>query len=223
MMPPACWCVWRCLEACPGTNRAWHQLSCVGGNIFALGGSTRAPNGAIANVVDNWRFAPATKTWTRLRNLPTSGSVFGGAGGGDSTFEDRYILLLGAYQYDQVFTSVRQSGSNNRSSDITAAAYGVVTHAAAQPHFATAPITPEQRPTQTSDSLYFNDFFVYDTETDLFGFANALPINNASPDQVRLPDGRLVVLGGETGASWIDGEYYGQHPDLALVVTLARA
>ena len=42
-------------------------------------------------------------------------------------------------------------------------------------------------------SSYFNDFFVYDTETDVFGFANALPINNASPDQVRLPDGRLLV------------------------------
>ena len=39
-----------CAEACPGTNRAWHQLSCVGGNVFALGGSTQAPNGAIANV-----------------------------------------------------------------------------------------------------------------------------------------------------------------------------
>ena len=68
-------------------------------------------------VVDNWRFAPATKTWSRLRDLPTSGSVFGGAGGGDSTFEDRYILLLGAYQYGQVFTSIRQSGSNSTYSD----------------------------------------------------------------------------------------------------------
>ena len=64
---------------------------------------------------------------------------------------------------------------------------------------------------------------MYDTETDTFGFVNALPINNASPDQVRLPDGRLLVMGGETGSSWIDGEYYGQHPDLALVMALRRA
>jgi hypothetical protein len=31
---------------------------------------------------------------------------------------------------------------------------------------------------------------------------------------------RLLLLGGETGASWIDGEYYGQHPDLALAIDL---
>jgi hypothetical protein len=96
--------------------------------------------------VDNWKYAPAAKTWARLRDLPTSGSVFGGAGGGDSTFEDRYVLLLGAYQYDQVYTSVRQSGGGGGSSNLTAAAYGVVTHAAAQPHFATGPIAPEPGP-----------------------------------------------------------------------------
>ena len=113
--------------------------------MFALGGSTQAPNSAIANVVDNWRFSPAAKTWTRLRDLPTSGSVYGGAGGGDSTFEDRYILLIGAYQYGQVYTSVRQSSTSI--SNITSAAYGVVTHAMTQPHFATGPIAPEPGPT----------------------------------------------------------------------------
>ena len=34
--------------------------------------------------------------------------------------------------------------------------------------------------------LYFNDVFVYNTATDLFGYTDGLPINNASPDQIQL-------------------------------------
>ena len=52
-------------------------------------------------------------------------------------------------------------------------------------------------------------------------YADPLPINNASPSQVMVAADVLLLLGGETGAGWIDNEYYRQHPDLALFVELS--
>ena len=31
----------------------------------------------------------------------------------------------------------------------------------------------------------------------------------------------IGVSGGETGGGWIGGEYYGQHPELVLLATVA--
>ena len=63
---------------------------------------------------------------------------------------------------------------------------------------------------------YFNDVFVYDTQTDYFGRADALPINNNAPMAVVRGE-TIYLLGGETGGGWIEGEYYGHHPDLLLM------
>ena len=119
---------WEPLPPLPGTPRAWHQLSCVGGSVYAHGGSTTAlVSGATVtvNVVDNWVYtvggrrggaassagvvggagarngAGGNGVWSRLRDLPTSGSVFGGAGSDAAVFLDRYILLYTAFQYGQ--------------------------------------------------------------------------------------------------------------------------
>ena len=108
---------WQPLPLLPGTPRAWHQLSCVGGNVYVHGGSTTAVVSSgvtTVNVVDNWVYTVAgagavegggastgAGVWSRLRDLPTSGSVFGGAGSDAAVFLDRYILLYTAFQYGE--------------------------------------------------------------------------------------------------------------------------
>lgn len=60
--------------------------------------------------------------------------------------------------------------------------------------------------------------FVYDTRTDTFGKADALPIDNNLPMSV-LREDRLYLLGGGV----VDGEYYGHHPDLLLIGNISTA
>jgi hypothetical protein len=62
---------------------------------------------------------------------------------------------------------------------------------------------------------YFNDVFVYDTQTGLFGTADKLPLNNNLPMTVVHGD-EILLIGGETGGSVVEGEAYGHHPDLLL-------
>ena len=130
---------WQALPSCPGTPRAWHQANCIGGKVFVMGGSSAQMKNAtgftiaqptIANVVDNWQYNVATRDWTRLRDLPTSGTVFGGAGGG-SVFKDEKIVLINAYQYDRIRTSIVVSGANETGdeNEHILPPYGVVTHA----------------------------------------------------------------------------------------------
>ena len=57
--------------------------------------------------------------------------------------------------------------------------------------------------------------FVYDIETDSFGTAENLPLNNFMPLAI-LREGDLYLIGGETGGSEIDGEFFSHHPDLFL-------
>ena len=67
-----------------------------------------------------------------------------------------------------------------------------------------------------------NDVFVYDTQTDLFGTADPLPIDNNLPMSV--VDGeQIYLLGGETGGGSIGDRYFGHHPDLFLVGSIAIA
>ena len=64
-------------------------------------------------------------------------------------------------------------------------------------------------------SKYFNHFWVYDTETNLYGTGTKLPYNNHLPGTHVV--GRTVCLfAGETvGFEW-EGEYYGHHPEFVL-------
>jgi len=64
--------------------------------------------------------------------------------------------------------------------------------------------------------------FVYDTNTDSFGTADPLPLNNNLPMSVLRGD-RLYLIGGETAGSVVEGEHFGHHPDLLLIGRLTEA
>jgi hypothetical protein len=102
-------------------------------------------------------------------------------------YKNRYILLPGGHQYAKV---ANPDGTLRDK-------YGVAS---------------QKRP----ESGLHNDVFVYDTETDLFGTADKLPVDNNLPMAV-VRDDRIYLIGGETGGGIVDGEYYGHHPDLCLI------
>ena len=57
--------------------------------------------------------------------------------------------------------------------------------------------------------------FVYDVRTDSLGTATNFPLNNFFPLAI-LREDDLYLIGGETGGSEIDGEYFSHHLDLFL-------
>jgi len=174
---------WRRLSDCPGTPRLGMAMAAVGGRIYVIGGAAACPGSAYRNVIDNWRYDTERDAWERIRDLPTSSSLFPD---GRIVFAERYIILVGGYQYAEV---ANPDGSSRPP-------YG-------QPHrFA-------------DQGAYFNDVFVYDAQTDLFGAADSMPINNATPMTVVRGD-EVFTIGGEADGREIDGEYYGHHPDLFL-------
>jgi len=180
---------WKRLPDCPGTPRFYGATAGVGGKIYVIGGATgeRIENGknlGYGTVVDNWSYDPAAGQWRRLRDLPISSGNFPS---GAITYADRYILLIGGYQY---------------------------AHVANPDGTVRPPYGKAGRFDGKGD--YYNDVFVYDTRTDLFGRADSLPINNNAPMAVVRGD-EVFLLGGETGGGWVEGEYYGHHPDLLLV------
>ena len=77
-----------------------------------------------------------------------------------------------------------------------------------------------------ADYPYYSDIFVYDTQTNTFGTASSLPINNNLPMTVVKGD-KIYMLGSEcAGASgfdgcWFDGEAFGHDPDLFLTGTIS--
>lgn len=172
------------LAPCPGTPRWVAAVVGVGGSIYVLGGATGdVPGIGYCTVVDNWVYDPALERWSRIRDLPVSSGNFPS---GSIAFEDRYILLVGGFQYAKVANpdgTIRES-------------YG-----AASRH--------------EGGGDYFNDVFVYDTRTNLFGTASSLPLNNNLPFCV-VRGNDVFLIGGETGGALVEGERYGQHPDLLL-------
>jgi N-acetylneuraminic acid mutarotase len=179
---------WKRLADCPGTPRWVNATAVVNGKVYVIGGATgdlalNGKNYGYCTVVDNWVYDPGTDQWDRLRDLPISSGNFPA---GKIVFKDRYILLIGGFQYAHVANpdgTVREK-------------YG----------------TAHQFQDKGS---YYNDVFVYDTATNLFGTADSLPINNNAPMAVVWND-EVFVLGGETGSGTIDGVFYGHHPDLFL-------
>lgn len=105
---------------------------------------------------------------------------------GKIVYEDRYILLGGGFQYSKV---ANPDGTYREP-------YGM-------PH----------RFQDKGD--YYNDMFVYDTQTDTFGRATSLPLNNNLSMMVVHGD-EVYLLGGETGGAVVEGEFYGHHPELFL-------
>ena len=91
---------WQRLPDCPGPPKANAALSSVGGALYAIGGMSFVPTTgshklSAMTLVDNWRYEPASRLWTRLVDLPVASGNFQ-TNGARSSFEDRYIVLLGA-------------------------------------------------------------------------------------------------------------------------------
>jgi N-acetylneuraminic acid mutarotase len=180
---------WRELPECPGTPRWVNSFAAVGGRLYVIGGASGdvKQNGVsygYCTIVDNWRFDPATSTWSRLVDLPVSSGNFPRSS--HAVYRDRYILLPGGHQYAYVLNPDGTVRSK----------YGAASR-------------------KNPGSGLHNDVFVYDTHAERFGTADALPIDNNLPMTVVHGD-EIYLLGGETGGGFVEGDYYGHHPDLCL-------
>jgi N-acetylneuraminic acid mutarotase len=173
---------WKRLADCPGTPRFVHTVQAVAGKVYVIGGATGGS--PTRTVVDNWRFDPDRAEWSRIRDLPISSGNFPKSS--NLVFDDRFIILVGGYQYGDV---ANPDGTHRPN-------YG----------------TPSHHDTRSGLN---NDVFVYDTQTNQFGTADKLPVDNNLPMTVVHGD-EIFVLGGETGGVMLEGEFYGNHPDLLL-------
>lgn len=183
---------WRDLTPCPGTPRALVATGVVDGKLYFIGGFAVSPEGSYCNVVDSWRYDPATDTWERLRDLPISGS---GTSPGLIVYRNRYLLLPCGYQYDSL---MKPDGT-------LAPKYGTPS---------TVERTWENHP-RLKDTHYYNHFFVYDTRTDLYGTATRLPFDDVASITIVLGDTAYMFPGETAGFRWKD-EYFGHHPEFVL-------
>jgi hypothetical protein len=135
-------------------------------------------------VVDNWSFDPARVAWQPLPDTPIATGNFPA---GAIVFRNRYLLLVGGYQYPAV---LNPDGA-------LCPSYGKVFK-----HY--------------PGNSYDSDVLVFDTRAATFGAADPLPLCNNLPMTVLAGD-QLHLLGGETGGSVVEGQPYGHHPDLYLV------
>lgn len=179
---------WQELPPLPGTPRWVQATAAIGDKIYVIGGATGinlATGLGYYTVVDNWVFDIRKNTWRRIRDLPVASGNFPP---GRIVVDDRYILLIGGYQYSLI---ENPDGS-------TRPVYG----------------TPYQAfPGQG----YYSNVWVYDTVTDLFGTATPLPVNNNLPASV-IADGSLHMLGGESpGGEIVLGQEVDHNPDLYLI------
>jgi hypothetical protein len=88
---------WRRLAHIPGSPRFNTTAAVVGGKIYALGGVHRATRDGVSaycNVVDSWRYDPATDRWSALPDMPH------GANRSAVTYADRYVLLIAGFKYE---------------------------------------------------------------------------------------------------------------------------
>lgn len=166
-------------------------MASVGGNLFVFGGATGSDNpGKVTyTVVDNWMYSPTADRWTKLADLPIASENFPS---GAIVFENRFILLVGGYQYGQTLSPNREV---------------TTTYGKPSRHYENNPMC--------------SDIFVYDVKTQRFGRATPLPLNNNLPMTV-LRGNRLHLIGGEIKSAVLDGEHYGHHPDLYLVGTIRK-
>jgi N-acetylneuraminic acid mutarotase len=180
---------WKELSACPGTPRWIPAAAAVAGKLYLLGGATGDdnPTGKYATVVDNWQYDPTADSWRRLEDLPVASGNFPS---GRIVAFDRFIVLVGGYQYPTVI------GANGSPKP----AYGK-----ALKHY------PNRE--------YYSDVFVYDAKQGRFGTATPLPLNNNLPMTVVAGD-RIHLVGGEAGGCVVEGETFGHHPELYLVGTI---
>ena len=147
---------------------------------YFIGGVAVAPeSGAFCNVVDSWRYDPAKNSWERLRDIPISGS---GGSSGLIVYKERYILLPCGYQYD---TLMRPDGRIEPK-------YG--TPSAVERTWKNHP--------RVATTHYFNHFYVYDTRTNLYGTATALPCDDVATITVVEGDTAYMFPGETAGFVW---------------------
>jgi N-acetylneuraminic acid mutarotase len=187
---------WAGRTPCPGTPRCLTAAAVVKGMIYFIGGVAVADSGRYCNVVDNWRYDPASDAWERLPDMPISGS---GASSNQIVLAGRYILLPCGYQYD---TIMKVDGT-------IAPKYG-------EP--STVARTWENHP-RFQDTHYFNHFYVYDTRSNSFGTATPLPFDDVATITVVIDDTAYMFPGETAGFVW-NGEYYGHHPEFVLKGTI---
>jgi N-acetylneuraminic acid mutarotase len=182
---------WRELAPCPGTPRFTPAAAAVAGNLYLIGGATGNDNpcGHYCTVVDNWQYDPAADSWQRIADTPVASGNFPS---GQIVAFDRYIVLVGGYQYAKVL------GPDG----LPKPPYGAVGK-----HY--------------PNHEYCSDVFVYDVKRGKFGTGTPLPLNNNGPMTVVAGDS-IHLIGGETGGATIDGEPFGHHPDLYLVGTIRK-
>ena len=177
---------------CPGTPRFVAAMASVKGKLYVIGGAAGQdnPTSSYCTVVDNWCYDPQTDRWKRLSDTPIATGNFPS---GAIVFHDRYLLLIGGFQYRSV---LNPDGTIRNS-------YGKPTK-----HY--------------PDKDYFSDVLVYDTQTQAFGRATPMPLNNNLPMAVLNGD-VLHLIGGETGGAVVNGEPFAHHPDLYIVGKICLA
>jgi hypothetical protein len=226
---------WERLPDNPGPPRANAALSSLNGSLYLIGGMsfvpTTANKTAARTLIDNWRYDTTKSKWTRLVDLPIASGNFQ-TNGPQSSFLDRYIILIGGYQYGETYFPNGTTGPSFGLAQRLCPA-----HTPAGPKsVGCLPHCPVQMPNVTYmgrgtwSHEYNNDVFVYDTVDDVFGRAlgtsgndpglilpncGAFPINDNLP-QVNVLGDRIFALGGECNDIVIDGAAYGHYPPLAL-------
>lgn len=184
---------WTARTPCPGTPRCLTSMAVVEDKIYTVGGVTMSRDtGGYYNVVDGWRYDPQLDAWERLRDLPTSAS---GGSSSSIVYHGRYMLLPCGYQYGELM----------RPDEKIEPLYGT-------PSKVTR--TWENHPSYKG-THYYNHFFVYDTKTNLFGTATALPFDDVSTITV-VRGGTAYMFPGETAGFVWNGEYFGHHPEFVL-------
>ena len=168
-------------------------LGVVGDQLYVCGGYTVDQQGAAHCVVDGWRFDTTRKTWHRLRDLP---SAVAGFGSGSIVYRNRYLLLPTGYPYPTILNP----------DETTRPRYGPTSQIDRS--------SWKQHP-RLKGVTYENHVWVYDTRTDLYGRASALPFDDHGP-AVHVVGQRVYLFPGETAGFWWKGEYFGHAPEFVL-------
>ena len=225
---------WTRLPDNPGPPRANAAMSSVNGSLYVLGGMTFVPKtGKVAGkttamtLVDNWKYDTAAQKWSRLPDFPIASCNFQ-TNGPQTSFQDRYIILIGGYQYGNTYYANASTGPS----------FGVASRLCPT---GVDPTTPRgagclkcgvqmpnitymgPRPSGSDWSREYNsDVFVFDTRTSTFGRARgtshadrgliptgegcsaAFPINNNLP-QANVLGASIFAIGGECNDRIIPG------------------
>ena len=218
----------------PQVNQV-HSVTAVRGEIYVIGGALSGPSdwGTTSfTIVDNWKYTPATKHWTRLADSPMASGNFQTGGDEHGAFLDRYIILIGGYEYSyiaQMNKTISPTAGYKSAMQMCDPSKPPPLKDQSRCHESCAASKEQQ------GSEYYNDVFVYDTQKDEFGVAAAssseepclmpkgcggYPMNDNLP-QTNLRGDKLFTIGGECDGRKVCGlETYTHYPRLALVGTL---